>query len=64
MDVTVRGGGEPEHFLADEVEIVVNGREHFVVTPGNAFGLTIRSPSALCPVSVDRDTIMVYETYD
>lgn len=64
FEVKVKGGGDLEIFLAHEVEIVVNGREHFVITPGNSFGLAIQSPNALCPVSVDRDTVMVYETYD
>lgn len=62
FEVTVRGSGDPEVFVAHKVEIVVNGREHFVITPG-MFGLVIRSPVKqplfLGAVSVDTETVKI-----
>lgn len=62
FEVTVQGGGDPETFVAKEVEIVVNGRRHFTITPGT-YGLIIQSssepPLFLSGTKVDRETVKV-----
>jgi hypothetical protein len=63
FEVTVKGGGDPETFVAKEVDIVVNGREHFVVTPSKHFGLMITAPTGVVVAQPDGDDVLVYEAY-
>lgn len=60
MDVTVRGPGEPERFLAGEIEIKALGGP-FVLTYDGEAGLIIKTPDYHPQaVLIDNDTINVY----
>jgi hypothetical protein len=67
FEVTVKGGGDPETFVAKEVEIVVNGYERFVIRPAAMYGVEVQAPEASYLNTADganNDEILVYETYD
>lgn len=60
IDVTVRGPGEPERFLAGEIEVKAPGGS-FVLTYDGEAGLIIRTPGYHPQaVLIDNDTINVY----
>jgi hypothetical protein len=63
LEVTVKGGGDPETFVAKEVEIVVNGRERFVITPSKHFGLMVTAPTGVVVAQSDGDAVLLYKAY-